>query len=1738
MKFHRRCGDRVTLLHDNTTAVRNFVEFNHGLILSAEPLPDDVIFEVCIDRKVNVWNGSLEIGVTTNDPEYMDLPATATKLRNTAWIMSGCSVVRDGVTLINEYGPELDSLHEGEILGVMKSSKGDLSFYVNGRCLGVAAEDIPERVFAVIDLYGQCVQVTIVSPNYRRLEDPSLDSISEAIGLMDTIQPLIVELPVPSTSHASPSALRQDLHIPIPSLEAGCSLEEGAGHQYNNDWQMRRNTRANSDSSGSGDPDQDVMSDRCTDDDSREDRYDSIARGIRDIHLDSNVVGTRNTEDTEERCRVGMLYDWHLDQLTPYTGDGATTSQLDNSLSEASEAGLTSVAHDKLRFHPRCGFLVKLSSNYRTAERSRPLDDYNNGVVMTHRPLRDNELFEIRIDKLVDKWSGSIEMGVTHHNPATIRYPSTMTNMESGTIMMSGCKVLLNGQGTCLEYGNMNLDELREGDRVGVVRKINGELHYLINGVDQGVAAERVQTPIWGVIDLYGMTVKVTIQDGSEADNNCSASEPPPAVAAGTDEPDTSAASCSRPRIDEESLLFHTLRDSHVTIINDGKTAHRPNAFEYFHNGVVTTNRTLRTNELFQVRLDLVIPKWAGSVEIGVTQHPSNDLKFPYRVSNTKTGTWVLAGEDVIQNSNVIIPKYVRNLSRLKEGDTVGVVRKDDGILHFYVNGVDQGPAACNVPENVYGIVDLYGRVAQATIVDAYRPPAVVPFSPESPASTESNATVYPEMCFHRVHGRNARLSRTRLTASRTAVYSEFNDAVLFSSRPLRECDMFELRIDAMVDCWIGSLEIGVTALRPEDLEANGSIGSLAGTATDLNYDTYILSGAAMMKDGECVKSGYPLDLDTITVGSRVGMMWHADRSLHYYLDGMDMGKAWYVPHLNIYAVVDLYGQCTQVTILQNEERAFNYNGRSNSDSLISSSRAPETPPPPYWSFSEYCGDNMSLTHDFTVAKRPRADPLGALVFSSAHLALGEIFEIKIVDCAYSYAGNLRMGVTDVNILNAHVNRHMPPSVNFMPHFTAYIDGRYMRYTRAGCGERDTSAVAASFEWLRAGDRVGFEKAADSRVMIYLNGELLDTCFENVPDKVYVVMELYGRTTKIQTISRGANVLPIVQSSNCNDDYRSTVQGDAMLDIFTFDNEENNDGNSSSQQPLRPEESDLVLDCEQIESTRRFVDVRADDDDSSLESDLVFENIIPLTDFGVSGVPLVYPELKNMVKKPFTFYKIYGNNLQLLSSDTVARRVRGYSHAVVMLSVPIRRGQSCSFRIDKINPEYRGTISIGGQPYLPVDPMPERGLDLTTPTWLLTSEYLFCENVIHAEGFSSKGLELEYLEAGNVVTVHFDNNGEVVVRVTENSDVNSRHTLLVAIGPCNHPQLYPFIDVYGRVTQVSVMIHEYDQTYLAIKKVGIINRAIESEPLIKRQQEKGSNSQRGGIYTRLHSLRRYNSTPTLRKSESVLTSASMLNLFSAVSYLDDEYIFEAGPSTAPANRRRLAIDAPDDDRLDTEIVTALTLEQHELPDLTDEKSVTSDDSPKYSQESLCSEHINYARKILYTNQEGGENASLEAEWESGDGCAHLRVVLSYWKAISQAYPELRGAVSWGQIKCYCEECEPNVISVYAGWVRIERIDGVGAASRGFWHVTKSMLARARSAAPGAARRPPALLAAPCADITAFDRWINDDLTYLITLAIEIDTEGSNPDTDRLLAILLYVRACEDSDATYTMVSGF
>jgi len=55
----------------------------------------------------------------------------------------------------------------------------------------------------------------------------------------------------------------------------------------------------------------------------------------------------------------------------------------------------TAECGDVLAFHERCGTLVKLTNSQCTAERQRPLDEFNNGVVMTARPLRNDERFEV-----------------------------------------------------------------------------------------------------------------------------------------------------------------------------------------------------------------------------------------------------------------------------------------------------------------------------------------------------------------------------------------------------------------------------------------------------------------------------------------------------------------------------------------------------------------------------------------------------------------------------------------------------------------------------------------------------------------------------------------------------------------------------------------------------------------------------------------------------------------------------------------------------------------------------------------------------------------------------------------------------------------------------------------------------------------------------------------------------------------------------------------------------------------------------------------------------------------------------------------------------------------------------------------------------------------------------------------------------------------------------------------------
>lgn len=126
--------------------------------------------------EVNSWSGSIEIGLTALDPAVLEFPSSATGLKGGSWIVSGCSVLRDGRSVLEEYGRDLDQLVEGDQVGIQRSSRGELHLWVNGQDCGAAASGLPPKLWAVVDLYGKCTQVTVVS-----CEPPPLSAERETV---------------------------------------------------------------------------------------------------------------------------------------------------------------------------------------------------------------------------------------------------------------------------------------------------------------------------------------------------------------------------------------------------------------------------------------------------------------------------------------------------------------------------------------------------------------------------------------------------------------------------------------------------------------------------------------------------------------------------------------------------------------------------------------------------------------------------------------------------------------------------------------------------------------------------------------------------------------------------------------------------------------------------------------------------------------------------------------------------------------------------------------------------------------------------------------------------------------------------------------------------------------------------------------------------------------------------------------------------------------------------------------------------------------------------------------------------------------------------------------------------------------------------------------------------------------------------------------------------------------------
>ena len=61
-------------------------------------------------------------------------------------------------------------------------------------------------------------------------------------------------------------------------------------------------------------------------------------------------------------------------------------------------------------FHRKCGQLVVLSTCGKTASRSHANQEFNHGLILSSSPLQDDRMFEVKLDKKINSWSGSIEV--------------------------------------------------------------------------------------------------------------------------------------------------------------------------------------------------------------------------------------------------------------------------------------------------------------------------------------------------------------------------------------------------------------------------------------------------------------------------------------------------------------------------------------------------------------------------------------------------------------------------------------------------------------------------------------------------------------------------------------------------------------------------------------------------------------------------------------------------------------------------------------------------------------------------------------------------------------------------------------------------------------------------------------------------------------------------------------------------------------------------------------------------------------------------------------------------------------------------------------------------------------------------------------------------------------------------------------------------------------------------------
>ena len=164
----------------------------------------------------------------------------------------------------------------------------------------------------------------------------------------------------------------------------------------------------------------------------------------------------------------------------------------------------------------------------------------------------------------------------------------------------------------------------------------------------------------------------------------------------------------------EQSDGFHEKKGRYVAISPDHLTATR--AGDTYDHGVCFSQKPLKLGDVFQLRINEMDTKWAGSLRLGVTtcspdQSPVNIVRAATDLfSDDFQDFWILSGSRL--HHGLSETDYSLNLHSLKVDSRVGVQVTQNGDLVFYADGASMGAATCGLPTKkpIYCIFDIYGR--------------------------------------------------------------------------------------------------------------------------------------------------------------------------------------------------------------------------------------------------------------------------------------------------------------------------------------------------------------------------------------------------------------------------------------------------------------------------------------------------------------------------------------------------------------------------------------------------------------------------------------------------------------------------------------------------------------------------------------------------------------------------------------------------------------------------------------------------------------------------------------------------------------------------------------------------------------------------------------------------------------------------------------------------------------------